>query len=100
MNRLSKDTNKAIIVKQECLLHAELEILYLKDSSNNEHKSITYSTTDHSKDVVVFNVSGKMMAAKYFTTTLTKIMRPKSPHLTSKGKQPHRAIESSQQRET
>ena len=56
INRFSEDINKAIIMKQECLLlHAESELLHLEDSFKDEHKFITCLTSFRTKDVVVLN---------------------------------------------
>jgi hypothetical protein len=67
VNIFSQKVNEAINAKQESLLRAESEILHLEDSFKGEHNFIAAFASGDTKDVVVLNVSGTMMASKRST---------------------------------
>ena len=67
VTRFSQDVNKAINAKQESVAQAELELIHLENSFKDEHTFISSFAGGHTKDVVMLNVSGAIMATKRST---------------------------------
>jgi len=72
VTRFSKDVNEAINAKQESLQRAEAEVLHLEDSFKDEHHFITNFANGDTKDVVVLNVSGTIMATNRSTLQIAE----------------------------
>ena len=62
--RFSEDINEAINTKIKSLAELESEIQNLEDSFNDEQSFIATFTSGETKDVVVLNVNGTIMATK------------------------------------
>ena len=67
ITRFSDDINKAISIKQACLMRAELELSHLEDSFKNEQKFIHEFACGDDKDIVTLNVRGTIMMTKRAT---------------------------------
>jgi hypothetical protein len=65
--RFTDDMNKAINAKQACLVQAESKMLQLEESFGDEQTFVDKFATGDTKDAVVLNVSGTMMATKRCT---------------------------------
>jgi len=61
---LSKAVSDAIDAKRACLLQAEMEVLHLEDSWEDERAFINNFVTGETKDVISLNVSGTIMTTK------------------------------------
>lgn len=62
--RLSDDVSEALNAKRSCLLQAELEVLHLENSFEDEQAFITKFACGDNKDVIALNISGTVMTTK------------------------------------
>ncbi|KAL7531318.1 hypothetical protein ACHAWF_003769 [Thalassiosira exigua] len=67
VKKFSTDVNDAINAKQESLVQAELNILQLEQSFEDEKTFIATFASDNSKDVIMLNVNGTRMSTKRST---------------------------------
>jgi len=67
VNQFTAEINEAINLKRESLYQAELELIHLDESFNDEQAFISSFASGNTKDVVVLNVSGTIMGVKRTT---------------------------------
>jgi hypothetical protein len=67
VTRFADDMNKAINLKQACLLQAESKMLQLEGSFTDEQTFVDKFVTGDAQDVIVLNVSGTVMNTKRCT---------------------------------